>query len=838
MRTFIAALLLVSLSPYLPFSPSLSADDPLPAQALHRFGTSSFCTQAEVTSLFLSKDGKLLAAADREGRVYLWETDTGKERLRTEPSSGKRVAISPDGQWLAFGEDAILEVRNLRKNETARLPMIVGPLAFIFAPDSKAIAVAATEFDELSLFDLASGKELRSFSGFGDRFLISAIAFSPDGKYLAAAGAPIMDKDKDKDDAKPFVRVILWDAGKKDKLKQIDMPGREIRNLVFLPDNKTLIAQVGSRLVGLSVPSLERIDKIKHEVGSSFALDSAGKMLATTDGPKVLEFSSDKELHDFDIPTQLRHLALSGDGKLLAASAARFEDGSPRILLWDLTTGKERTLAEAHRHYIDAVAFSHDGKAIATASHVENAARVWDARTAKLLHTLNIDSLAAKKSGGPRARRNLIDGLAFSADRPELFVCGQRWNLDKGEPIELKGDDDFTFDQTNSTRAIFTPDGRLAASFLHSNAILFWDPARAKAIQRVEPDKSKGDWHALAFAPDGKFAANGRWFPPLRKDAPDTDQTVILWDVTAGKRVKSFRVSPAPVVRLMISPDGETLAVIGFPARLELWHLPTARLLREMYLTEIDEQTREFVMPQAAFAPHGQWIAFTHQEGEIVLIETMTGKEILTLHGHHGHISSVAFSPDSRRLLSGGRDTTAILWSTLREKPALPPNWKDTEKLWLDLGGPTDQAYRAAWALMAHPDRAIEVLTKRLQPDGGATEKEIGELITNLASAKFANRDAAMRRLKYIGVRSLPALEQALKKAPDFETGRRIQELLKTVETSLTPETLRDHRGLLILEMIGTPAARNLLAEIARGDAGAGKTRMAQAALARLKAGR
>src|SRR5262249_2020688 len=158
-----------------------------------------------------------------------------------------------------------------------------------------------------------------------------------------------------------------------------------------------------------------------------------------------------------------------------------------------------------------------------------------------------------------------------------------------------------------------------------------------------------------------------------------------------------------------------------------------------------------------------------------------TGKEIQSFQGHQGAISSVAFSPDSRRLLSGGRDTTALLWAVLPENPPLPPSWKDAEKLWLDLGGPPDQAYRIVWALIAHPDRAIEVLTKRLQPDEGATDKEIRELITNLSAAKFAQRDVAIRRLKEIGTRSLPALEQALKKAPDLETGRRIQELLKTV---------------------------------------------------------
>jgi hypothetical protein len=166
----------------------------------------------------------------------------------------------------------------------------------------------------------------------------------------------------------------------------------------------------------------------------------------------------------------------------------------------------------------------------------------------------------------------------------------------------------------------------------------------------------------------------------------------------------------------------------------------------------------------------------------------------------------------------------------------LPTSWKDADRLWLELGAPPARAYQIVWALMAHPDRAIEVMSKRLLKDEGASEKEIRELITNLASPKFAQRDAAMRRLKVIGTRALPALEVALKKAPDLETTRRMQELLRTVETTLTPETLRDLRGLQVLEMICTPAARQLLGEIAAGDPGAGKTRHAQAALARLKA--
>lgn len=809
--------------------------DPLPTQALHRFGTSRFCTQAEVVSLVVSKDGKLVAAADREGRAYLWEADTGKERLGAD-LGGTRVAISPDNQWLAVcGEDVVLAVRNLRDHKRSSFGNLYSPREVAFTPDSKGIATVSSS-GQVRLLDLASGKELRSFAGLDENFTASSIAMCPNGKYLAVAAVPNVSPYKEKANDKPFGRVVLWDAGKKDKLKQIDVPGRDIRNLVFLPDQKTLVGQVGARLIAWSIPSLDRIDKIKHDVGSSFAIDAEAKILAVTDGPKAIEFTTGKELHEFESPALLRQVALSGNGKLLAASVANFQNASPRIMLWDLTTGKERVVAEAHRHHVEAVAFSHDGKAIATASHVEGATRVWDAHTAKLLHTFNLDKLAAQKSGGPSARRTVRDSLAFSADRAEVFVSGQRWDLTKGEPIPLKADDDFAFEQTNSLRALITADGRLAASFLHDRSLLFWDPARAKPIKRIDTDdkKARGEWHALAFAPNGKFAATGLWFPPLRQDDGEPlDQTINVWDIAAGKRVRSLRQSRFPVVRLMFAPDGETLAVIGFPYRLELWHLPTGRLLREMYLTEADAQTR-FVLPPVAFAPHGQWIAFSHQDGEIALIETMTGKEIQTLRGHLGPISSVAFAPDSRQLLSGGRDTTAILWSALPDNIALPANWKDADKLWLDLGGPTDKAYRVVWSLIGHPDRALEVLTRRLQPDSGATEKEIRELIANLSSAKkFPQRDAAIRRLKEIGVRTLPALEQSLKNAPDLETGRRIQELLKTVETALTPETLRDYRGLMILEMIGTPEARKLLTEIGRGDGAAGKTRMAQAVLHR-----
>jgi WD40 repeat protein len=828
----LVGLLAVAASAQEAKKPRLDAvGDTLPAQALHRFGTSRFCTQTEVAWLSMSPDGKFLAAADREGRVYLWETKTGKQFFISSTNSGKRVVFSPDSQWLAIGEEGNFEVRNLHKKEMPRLPLGQGPRAFVFSPDSKAIAVAQADEADIFIYEIESGREIKRLPG--QAGMIRSLAFSPDGKLLAAAYAA----EPDPDNETPTVQLVVWDAVKGEKRKEWEHAAKQVKRIAFLNDNKTLVAQFTTRLVGWTALTGEAQPTVNTIVGTSFAFDAEQKIFASTDGPKVYEFPSQKLLKTFKADTLLRHIAMSADGKLMAATVARFETASPRILLWDIENEKPINVNEEHKHYIDAVAFSHDGAYIATASNIEGYARVWDARTAKLVHALHLDGLAAKRSGGPRSRRSLADALAFAADRPELFVSGQRWDLKSGQPIQQKGDDDFMFEQTNSYRAVTSPDARVAASFLNGHALMFWDPAKSVALHTIEPEKkNRGDWFAFAFAPNRKIAAAGKWFAPITDPMDETlPPTIQLWDIEAGKRGKTMRGLPTPVARLMFSPDGETLAVISFPTRLELWHLPTGRLLREMFLEEIEELPKVYSMPTVAFSPHGQWLAFTHQEGEIILVETLTGKEIQKLRGHQGFITSLAFSPDNRRLLSGGRDTTALLWSITPENPPLPTDWKDAEKLWQTLGASPEFAYKVVWALMAHPDKAIDVIDKRLKPDEGASEKEIRELIRNLASPKFTQRDVAMRRLKIIGTRSLPLLEEALKGSPDLETTRRIQELLRTVETTLTPEMLRDLRAMQVLEMIGTAGARTILTDIARGDAGAGKTRHAQAILDRWK---
>jgi hypothetical protein len=201
-------------------------------------------------------------------------------------------------------------------------------------------------------------------------------------------------------------------------------------------------------------------------------------------------------------------------------------------------------------------------------------------------------------------------------------------------------------------------------------------------------------------------------------------------------------------------------------------------------------------------------------------------------------VTSLAFSPDGRRLISGLWNSTLLVWDV----GAVPIDRgeklraEDAAKAWADLGGPdAPRAFRARGTLAAAPDAALPLLTAHLHPAQAADPQRLQRLLTDLESEQFAVRDKAQKELQDLGDLAEPALRQTLADKPTLEVRRRVQAVLERLRGPVTrPELLQTLRAIAVLEDIGTPEARRLLEESAKGAPEARLTREAKELLRRL----
>jgi hypothetical protein len=212
---------------------------------------------------------------------------------------------------------------------------------------------------------------------------------------------------------------------------------------------------------------------------------------------------------------------------------------------------------------------------------------------------------------------------------------------------------------------------------------------------------------------------------------------------------------------------------------------------------------------------------------------------IIHCRGHEVQSAVAVFSPDGRRVLSGGRDTLARVWDITGMAPKgelakIEPGEADLKRLWQQLGKVhAAEAHPALWQLVAAGEPSVAFLSARLQPTPHAEPKRVKRWIAELDAADFAVRDAAMKALERQGGGVEEELRACLKAPMPLEVRRRVEQLLALLGP--TPELLRGQRALCVLEQIGTIAAQDLLERLARGAPRDAFTEAARDSLARLR---
>jgi WD40 repeat protein len=780
--------------------------DPLPEGAVARLGTIRLRHGSRESYWALSPDGKVLASLGDDGMICVWDVATGKEIRRFGKVSAlypRAIIFSPDDRLLATsclqGPVQIWQVgtgKEVRKTDAELLSR-----GTAFSPDGKTLATGGPG-GVIYAWDVQTGQALWRLEGEQDD--ITSVAFSSDGRVLAS-GSTWPTATRPARPRPPAGTINVWDLGTGKLLRRWQGTGGDVDFLAFTPDGKRLVS------AGFLADDARLWDVV---TGKALRVFERGNATVLSPDGKTLAIRYPREMRLWDLTTGKEQrippgaegawpIGYCADGKTLVA----FSSSGGLLRLSGLARCEETALPEGHHAGLEAVAFSPDGKTLATTADDETI-RLWEAATGRELRVL-------------AGQEGYVYSLALSPDGKTLAAG----DLDSRIRVlsVATGTVLHEFERhEGSIRAIrFSPDGRTLASGA-AGVVQLWDVATARELRRVTGGKT---WiHHLAFTPDGAKLA-----------APGWDETVLLWETATGKRLPSFREPGGYTFFNDFTPDGKQLVsgvVSGSEDReytIRVWDLPAGKEVRRFPLEKY---------PGDAFAlsPDGKALAMTRDKA-LILMEMATGKERRRLLGHRSEITSLAFAPDGRTLASASKDTTALVWAAIGAGTGRTLSPGEAEGAWVDLGvEDAARAYQAMAALAAAPEHAVPFLRECLRPVRlpEPEPKRLAALIAELDNDDFAVRTRATAELENLGEAAGPALRRALRDRPSPEVRRRLEGLLEKLQADNVSDRLRASRATELLEQVRTPEARQLLEVLAGGAPSAPLTREAKASLERL----
>lgn len=503
--------------------------------------------------------------------------------------------------------------------------------AVAFTPDGKFLATAGPA--SLSILNTKSWRERHFRNGCQD------LAISPDGKTLAA-----MHK------ADAQWQVVLLDPLTGRTQGQIPSgpapPGTYTsKALDFSPDGKLLALrnpEGGLQLWDL----LEKRPKYAlpgTEGWGCYFVAFAGdrRSLAAGLAPRNREPGSTLpggvaiELRVWDLvenrlrfSSQVTHsgfaaAAFAPDGKTLAAAC---NDLSIKLL--DSTTGATRAALAGPRNYPFGLAYSPDGKWLA-AGYGDGGVRVWDSGSDQIWREF-------KGHSAP------VGAVAFAPDSKSLVSGSQDGTAKVWDLTDRQAREDVLASPGGNVGALaFSPDSTMLACGRNSGLIWLWDlTSTPPKAQELVGHKSRV-W-SLAFTPDGRSLISG-----------SRDGTLRVWSVSGNSSSQPTVVEGqhGEILSVAVAPDGQTLASAGDDQRVRLWDLtrqqPTVRAVLEGHSERVTA---------VAFSPSGDRLASANLGGQsaIHLWDASTGRRLSQLKLQSNQPKSLAFSADGNTLLATG----------------------------------------------------------------------------------------------------------------------------------------------------------------------------------------
>jgi WD40 repeat protein len=829
----------------------------LPEGAVMRVGDSPFALSGSYNAVVLSPDGKRIAAGLFGVAVY--DADSGLPLRRLTPTGGNtiyRLTWSSDGRHLlVFKFDDGLRIWDTTNGTQLWDKPLKSP-QHSWTRDARFIAkdklVVLTHLGpQVEVFDVATGKlrepwtvddaRRKQFDALGEGYEPWQVALSPSGELMAwlavsekgnASGVLIYETESGKllhtIKGLPYTTALdMPDEGKSLVLHPVPAkPGDKNPpryTVVGLPDGraKYQCAYRGTPLVYDKKMVSDGWD-LKNPIyapGTSVTIHRDVLHLRDREGIARWDFATGKKLGTWD--QEFGRFSVSADGKrmlLRTVYCARIVDGD---------TDAIRT--STHFWNPPSIRYLADGKLRA-----EEGGRVhlWDPKT---------NTTTVSRGRMPKDHREEFAHLEVA---PQDIVAAVAERTERAHyPTALRS--------TDGKRVIY------GVSDDKDLLVRWFDDATGKELGRHRVKADEWFRHSWLYtsgwfddegtvfgyvAPDSRLVrvecATGKVLPPIGVPVTDSIETrdgIPAWNYwQAGSQyILAMRyIHPA----LQKRPDGQEYRLLD----------RNGQLVRQFRFFTYGHNFNQ----RGVVSPDGRVIAVRTLGGNVRLYETATGGRLWPYDLEPG---TVAFSPDGKFLATtDSYNPSVLVWDLDRivlgpKPPAVPKTAKEAEALWEALNDEDPKvAIPAGRALAGAPDLVVELLKDRLR---GPEAKQLDEWIAKLASEEFAEREAAEKELARAGDWAVPAMRAALKNPASPEQKRRLESLHaglnpKPIKLDLTgeippkktgsiPPYLREVRALEVLERIGTPEAKKVIAALAAGDTGLMATREANRILAR-----
>ena len=603
--------------------------------------------KGRVHRIAYSPDGKHIAVMGLPG-TWLYDAETLTE-VGMIAEGANEIAFSPDGQTLASGSwfDDTVHLWDVSAQKwvgrlTSQGQRRVATLTYTL--DGNTLAVGYGNGD-IGLWDMSTQQQTALLDTPSSS--VSILAFSPDGKLLASGGSEDLT-------------ISLWDVQTQTLVGAFEAHthvgtfeghGHKVRSVAFSPDGKILASGIhGHDIVFLwDVATRSRIALLANNINKKYK--GVNSVAFSPDGTILASTGNDGKIWLWDARTKRRigvlktnadgvtSIVFRPDGKTLAslngriASTGRHKGGDMAVRLWDVKTRQQIAGSQNHIASINSVALSPDGALLASGHH-DGVVRLWDMQTQKQLTTLTGHEAGVKS-------------VAFSSDGT-LLASGAKDRARLWDVRNRKQVADFKHKAIVESVA-FSPDGNTLAS-VDDRYIRLWDVQRRRAVGVLGQEplhegqiKYVSVIQSVAFSPDGMLLASG-----------GIDNTLRLWDVQNRQEIFMHELPEWSNIRAVaFSPDGKLLASAGTYKEIDLWSVADQELI-----ATLNTPGR---ISTLAFSPDGRFLA-ADQGPNIRVWDMKTQTEVAPLEGFVLSVTSIAFSPDSKKLVAGSMDGTIRIW--------------------------------------------------------------------------------------------------------------------------------------------------------------------------------